>query len=231
MLAYRLCSLLDLLTTQLLVSIVFRQFGSYPSNYWKMLFIILIFLEEKTSTETPNTQAFWEESAGKYSLLAFLLNMPNKLPDHSGMFISNISLNISLFVKEICARGNDDLPLFSYHPLPQFHQWPNQNSWPVLGSCSIFLHHGSSWSLKFQLKHKKGCLKVRENRISRCFGIKAQEFSAGSGAFPKLSTFHKVALLPRFFGAMRKGSLSGNLLSVGHFYMLYPLPSHCFSEI
>lgn len=178
--------------------------------------------------------------SGKYSLLAFLLNMTNTLPDHPRTFIPKISLNISLLkiqiqvknhVKVICARANDDLPLFSYHPLPQFHQWPNQKSWPVLRSCSIFLHHGLSWSRKFQLKHKKGCLKVREKWISRCSGVKAQEFSAGSGAFPKPGTFHEVALLPRFSGAMWKGSSSGNLLSVRHFtYMLYSLPSHHFSE-
>lgn len=166
--------------------------------------------------------------------------MPNKLPDHSGTFIPNVSLKISLLeieiqvenhVTEICARRNNDLPLFSYHLLPRFHQWPNQKSWPVLGSCSIFLHHGSSWSPKFQLKHKKGCLKVREKRISKRSGAKAQEFSAGSGAFPKLGTFQEVALLPRFSGATWKGSLSSNLLSVGHFtYLLYPLPSHRFSE-
>lgn len=84
-------------------------------------------------------------------------------------------------------RGNTDLPLFSYRPLPQFRQWPSQKPWPVLGSCSISLHRELSWSPKFQLKHKKGCLRMRENKIQN-----RGNSEAGFGAF-------STCYVPRFW--------------------------------
>jgi len=48
------------------------QFGSFPSNYCMMQLLIQIFLKGETSTETPHTQAFWEESADVSMLLTTL---------------------------------------------------------------------------------------------------------------------------------------------------------------